>query len=256
MIYTCYEMVADCRADKPEGWLHFVSSYVPVIRKLLAHYATGSELERVLTGLRNPQLAMFHPGEPAQERWFVAELRQKVVSDLEFPAAEIEIDLETVAAALEPLTLVERQAAWTQTMRYDAAASGSMMRISPQTVEKVRARADELLRGKVDAWRPHLLAENGPALGRAAAASTGKDCLGVKVFLDLLDGRTTWRGRETMEQHARSCWRCIDHFCRMMEVVELLRGVQPLTDAESEPFRKLLGLHVAKPPLWKRIAGR
>src|ERR1035437_5034213 len=39
MIYTCYEMVRDCRANLPEGWTHFISYYVPVIRKALAHYA-------------------------------------------------------------------------------------------------------------------------------------------------------------------------------------------------------------------------
>ena len=41
MIYTCYEMVRDCRAGRAEGWRYFVASYVPVIRKLLAHYQAG-----------------------------------------------------------------------------------------------------------------------------------------------------------------------------------------------------------------------
>ncbi len=50
-------------------------------------------------------------------------------------------------------------------------------------------------------------------------------------------GRTTWRGRETMEQHVLRCWHCIDHFSRMVEVVELIRGVQPLTEEQAAPFR-------------------
>src|SRR5438445_12830611 len=33
MIYTCYEMVRDCHADRPEGWAYFISNYVPLIRK-------------------------------------------------------------------------------------------------------------------------------------------------------------------------------------------------------------------------------
>src|SRR6185436_15508074 len=71
MIYTCYEMVRDCRADKPEGWSYFVASYVPVIRKLLAHYGAGdtAALERVLLGSRDPESSLFRSLEPAPERW-------------------------------------------------------------------------------------------------------------------------------------------------------------------------------------------
>jgi hypothetical protein len=76
----------------------------------------------------------------------------------------------------------------------------------------------------------------------------------VKVFLDVLDGRATWRGREEMERHVTRCWHCIDHFCRMAEVIQSLRGVQPLTGEESEPFRKLLGVRMQRAG-WKRLVG-
>ena len=120
--------------------------------------------------------------------------------------------------------MLEKQAAWVETMGYSPAETGVMLRVAPETVEKVRDRAAELVRQKVDAWRRNLLAENGPELGRAAAASAGKDCLTVKTFLDIIDGRMTWRGREELERHVTGCWHCIDHFCRMVEVVELCVG--------------------------------
>jgi hypothetical protein len=255
MIYTCYEMIRDCRADKPEGWRYFISGYVPLIRKLLAHYnpaGAAAALESVLAAIRQPESRLFQSIEPAPERWFIAELRQKVLAELKEPPVEIEVDLETVASALEPLTLLEKQAAWIETMSYDAAATGAMLRMAPKTVEKIRERAAELLRGKVDAWRRTLLAENGRALGRAAAAGATGECPPAKVFLDVLDGRTTWRGRETLEQHVATCWHCIDHFARMAEVLELIRGVQPLTEAEAEPFHKLLGVEAGKKSFWKR----
>jgi hypothetical protein len=140
-------------------------------------------------------------------------------------------------------------------MRYSPAQAGPMLRVSPETVEKVRDRAAELIRGKVDSWRRTLLAENGPALGREAAAGAGEDCLPTKAFLDVVDGRTTWRDRETMERHLGACWHCVDHFCRMLEVVHLLRGSQPLSAAESEPFRALLGVAAPKRTGWKRFIG-
>jgi hypothetical protein len=261
MIYTCYEMVRDCRADVPEGWIYFISNYVPVMRKALAQYAPekagdAALLGRILVKARTPESFIFHATEPPEERWFVAQLRQLLVGELEAPGAGIPIDLEILTAALEPLTMTEKQAAWLETMHYPPAQAGPMLRVSPETVERVRDRAAELIRGKVDAWRRTLLAENGAALGREAAAGARKDCLPTKAFLDVVDGRTTWRGRETMDQHLRGCWHCVDHFCRMLEVVHLLRGNEPLSEAECEPFRGLLGVTGVKRGGWKRFIGR
>jgi hypothetical protein len=258
MIYTCYEMIRDCRADRAEGWRHFIATYVPVMRKLLAHYRTGSTdeaavLERVLASVRQPEAGIFQSMEPSPERWFVAQLRQKVMAETAVPAPATELELETVAAALEPLTLMEKQAMWLETMRYSHAETGVLLRMAPATVEKIRAKGADLIRGKVDSWSRSLLAENGPALGRAAAAAGGEECLPPKPFLDLLDGRTTWGGRSRLEQHVTRCWHCIDHFCRLVEVVEVLRGNQPLPDAEAEPFHKLLGVEAKKQPVWKRL---
>jgi hypothetical protein len=257
MIYTCYEMIRDCRANRPEGWRYFISNYVPVIQTLVAHYGAPDPalVERILAGLRDPQSSLFESLEPAPERWFVAELRQRVVAAIGFPTPEIELDLETVAAALAPLTVVEKQAAWTEGMGYTPEEAGAMLRMSPATVGKIRDRAAELLRGHVDAWRRGILRENGPQLGRAAAAAGGKDCLSAKVFLDVLDGRASWRGREEMERHVNGCLHCVDHFCRMAEVIERLRGAQPLPDDAAAPFRKLLGVEAVKKTAWRKLLG-
>ena len=261
MIYTCYEMVRDCRADLPAGWMHFISYYVPVIRRILAQYAPAEagdpkRLERVLLAIRKPESSMFHSLEPAPERAFVAELRQKVLAELKPQVPELEIDLETVSDALQPLTMTERQAVWFETMHYPPAIAGSMLRISAETVEKVRARAADMIRGKVDSWRRTLLADNGAALGKEAQAAHTPDCLPAKAFLDVIEGRSVWRDRERMDQHLRSCWHCVDHFCRLMEVNEWLRGNQPLVAAEAEPFFQLLGVTPAKPAGWKRLLGK
>ena len=255
MIYTSYEMIRDCRADRPEGWRYFLANYVPVIRRILAHYDPAGALdllERMLRTMRKPESSLFQSLEPAPERNFVAELRQKVLEFLPAPEAEIPLDLETLAAALDPLTLLEKQAAWMESMGYDAAHAGAMLRMAPPTAEKIRERAAEMLRGKVDSWRRTLLAENGRALGRAAAAAATADCPPAKVFLDVLDGRATWRGRESLEPHVASCWHCIDHFARVAEVVELIRGAAPLSEAEAEPYFRLLGIVEEKKAFWKR----
>src|SRR5260370_29595201 len=143
MIYTCYEMVLDCRTDLPEGWAYFISEYVPLIRKLLAHYdpeRAGDDelLNRILLALRKPESSMFQLLEPAPERWFAAELRQKVLAELARPVPRIAIDLATGAAALEPRTAGEEQAARVETIRYNRVETDPMRRMEPGTVAKIR----------------------------------------------------------------------------------------------------------------------
>ena len=255
MIYTSYEMIQDCRANRPEGWSYFLTNYLPVVRQFLKHYfpdraADQSLLERVL------RTNLFQSLDPAPERTFVAELRQHVLraveADRASAAPEISIDIETLDAALEPLTLTEKLVAWFDTMYYAASDTGRMLRMSPQTAEKIRARAAELIRGSLDAWRSSVLADNGPLLGQAASALSTKDCLPAKAFFDVIDGRTTWRGREEMEQHVKGCWHCLDHYCRLLEVVDVLRASKPLPEAEAEAYKRLLGIEAPKRSFWKR----
>jgi hypothetical protein len=257
MIYTCYDMVRDCRENRAEGWRYFLTNYVPVVRRLLAHYASPDEalVERVLVAVRRPESSMFQSLEPAPERWFVAELRQKVLEELPDPAPEIELDLETVAAAFQSLTTVEKQAAWIEGMGYTAEETGAMLRMAPATVLKIREKAAELLRGKSDAWRRSILRENGLRLSRLAAAASGAECLPSKTFLDVLDGRTTWRGREEMEQHVSGCMHCIDHFSRMGEVVELMRGARPLDQEGTAKYARLFGVEAVQRKGWRRLIG-
>jgi hypothetical protein len=260
MVYTCFEMVRDCRANLPEGWRYLASAYVPVIRRILAHYAPGAgdeaaRVERVLLALRQPGCALFQSTDPSPERWLVGELRQMILAELPVPEPEIALDLETVTEALAPLTATEKQAAWFETMHHDSASTGALMRVAPATVEKIRGRAAELIRGKVDRWNRSMLADNGLALGHEAAAAGGKDCLPVKAFLDILDGRTTWREREVMERHVNVCWHCVDHVARMQEVIGLLRSSRPLSDQDAAPYRKLLGVAEERRPAWKRLLG-
>src|SRR5215469_9090117 len=261
MVYTCFEMIRDCRENRAQGWSYFIQNYVPVIQKLIEHYrpGLGTELNQVLVGICSAQSNMFAGMEPLPERPFLAELRQQVLEVLDRlrpqPAPDISIDFETLSAAVEGLTLLEKQAVWFETMLYGPAEAGPLLRTAPTTIEKIREKAAERIRAKADGWRVSVLAENGRQLGREASAGT-PECLSQKAFLDVIDGRANWRGREDLERHVSGCWHCIDHFCRMLEVVGLLRQIQPLTEAEAESFRQLLGLASAeKQPVWKRLFG-
>jgi hypothetical protein len=98
----------------------------------------------------------------------------------------------------------------------------------------------------VDAWSGTLLADNGRTLGRAASALSTKDCLPPKAFFDVIDGRATWRGREEIERHVKTCWHCLDHYCRLLEVVDVLRTSKALPESEAVDYQRLLGIEARK----------
>src|SRR5215471_11920494 len=84
MIYTCYEMVRDCRAGSAEGWAYFIAHYIPVIRKTLVQYVPERAsdpvlLNRILEAARKPESFVFHSTEQPEERLFVSQLRQLIV---------------------------------------------------------------------------------------------------------------------------------------------------------------------------------
>jgi len=253
-------MIRDCREGRAEGWSYFVAQYVPVMRGLLAHYfpgqAGGELLERALGKLRESgSSGLFQSLDPAPERAFVAELRQYMLRAAEGDgtrgAPAVTIEIEPLGAALEPFTLTEKLVVWFETMLYGEGDTGRMLRMSGETAGKIRGRAGDAIRGQVDRWSSTLLADNGRALGQAAGALAGGDCPAAKVFFDVIDGRMTWRGREEMERHVKNCWYCIDHYCRLLEVTDVLRGAKPLPEAEAAEYRGRLGIAAPKRGFWR-----
>lgn len=246
-------MIADCRAGKPEGWRYLVTYYVPVIRWILAHYAAERAsdsrlLERLLGILKNsdhPLFAMPH----TSEREFVAALRQEIVSRLEDQAGQQELpasfSFEILSVALKPLTAMERQMVWLEGMQWGVEASAKMLNLESRTIAAARQRADELLRAHLDHWSQGWMGKNGRALARAVQAVPSEQCFEAHAFLDAIDGRITWNRKKDLDFHLLSCWRCVDHFCRMREVDFAFRETRPLTDAEASAFFQLLQIPTA-----------
>lgn len=265
-IYTCLDMIRDCRENKPEGWRYLVTRYVPVMRYLLARYYAGRSadtklLERVLLQLRQANSTLFAAPGPGTEREFVAAMRQKFLEGVELDkasaGAEIPLELETMTTALEPLTATEKQMLWFQSMAYDAESTAKLMNLEPSTIQKVRERSDELLRGNMDQWKPGLAAANGLVLGLEAARAGTKDCLPAKAYLDTIDGRITWSRKQDYEYHVARCWHCVDHFARIREADYALRVTKPLTAEECVPWFELLGVpEEKKRPLWQKMFAR
>lgn len=260
-IYTCLDLIYDARAGKPEAWRYLITNYIPVIRWTLAHYysdraADTRLIERVLMKLRDP-LSPLYANAPISEREFVAELRQQVLaaveSDRSSAVPEVELDLELLTEALEPLTATERQFLWIETMGYSHEDTARMINIETLTVKTLRERADDLLRQKMDRWTRGLVAQNGHVLGRLAGASKGKDCLPPSAFLDTIDGRITWKSKREYENHLTRCWYCVDHFSRIREADFALRENKPLSEEEGLPYRKLLGVPEVKRTFWEKV---
>jgi hypothetical protein len=247
-IYTSYEMIEDCRAGKPEGWLFLVRQFVPPLRWLLARSGQGEpELRALLGGLKNGGISKF---QPMVHREFIAGLRPEPVSPGPPP-----FELDTLSQALADVPVLERQNLWFETMGYDATLSAKLLRQAPETAQSARERMLELLRANLDSWTRTILRDHGAALGAAARAARPAEPVPFRQYLDILDGRMTWQNRLGVERALLQHWYEIDQFCRVREADASITETQPYEadDPAVQPYLDLLGVKPPKAGLLKRI---
>ena len=259
-VYTSLEMIIDCRANKPDGWRYLVSRYVPVIRRVVSHYSgdanLSSRVDKLLLQLHSPADPLYSSSS-INEREFIAALRQRVLDlmDTERPASapDVEVDLATLTQALEPLTATERQMLWLESMGYSVESTAGLLNLESSTVEKLRNRAEDLLRAQMDRWKRGLFLQNGRLLGRLEAGTKSGDCLLPSAFVDVIDGRITWGRKKDYETHVVRCWYCVDHFSRIRESDYITKMLKPLTEDEAKPYHQLLGLPEEKKSFFSKL---
>ncbi|MBK5291964.1 MAG: hypothetical protein JJE04_09845 [Acidobacteriia bacterium] len=251
-IYTSFDMIMDCRAGKPEGWLHLITYFTPACRLLLRHYGGGEESFAAFLALLRGKVASL---EPAPERQLVVWFRPLLLEAAGYPKKPGlgTLDLEILTTAFADLTLVERQVVWFQTMQYIDADTARMVRASEETVHKLRAKAAELLRANVDNWSLTLLSESGAELGEMARGEVREEPVAFNDYINILDGRLTWANRVPVERSLAASWHEVDHLCRIREADDVLRAGPPLTPEQAAPYFALAGVTPPKSSLWKRL---
>jgi hypothetical protein len=260
-VYTCYDMITDIRAGKPEGWHYFIVNCVPAIRHFLKHYRPGvtdldGETERLMLRFREDPGSAIRTLEPTAEREFFFAMRQDVLRETPDSAQDPpgELSLEALSAALTDFTPLERQIVWFGGMGYDPDRIAHMLSMVSTTAEKVRERAEESLRGHCDNWSRGMMQAHGPVLGRLAAAGNPERRTANKQLLDLIDGRAGWNEKQEIDQLLQHSWTNVDHLCRLRETTQMGRELKPLPEEEAARFRDALGLAPrSKAPFWKRI---
>lgn len=247
-IYTCYDMIRDCREGKADGWRFLVMNYVPALRKMASHYAVDEW--GVLKKLRSANSPLNGMTEMSG-REFMDQMRSHVVPR----AGESSVDVDGVLEALSPLTATERQQAWFGTFGYAADDASRMMRLAPETGRKIYERAGELLRGKLDDWQAGMLAKHGLALGEAVEKMRPAEPMPYREFFDVIDGRNTWQQRTGFAKTLESSWYEVHRACSIREADEALEKSRPLTEAEAQPYLERLGVKLEKRGLWARLFG-
>ena len=254
-IYTCFDMIVDCRQGKPEGWRYFVRTFAGVFRHLLSRYGGGDDhLYQLIERLRAPSSPLAGM-QPMTQREFVDALRPLVLELTAKGSPGISPDLSLVQEALAPLTAIERQTAWFESFGYSPEEAARIMRMSPDTSVKLRARTDELLRSKLDDWATGILATHGRALGAEVEQQVPETQLVPRDFFDVMDGRNSWQHRTMFERTLEESWFEVHRACRIREADDALTQARPLDDAAAQPVLDRLGIPPETVGFWKRLAG-
>ncbi len=252
-VYTCYEMIDDCRRGRPPGWTHLVTNFVPAFARLLEHYrpgATGNDFwARFLAALRDDPNSPLASVQAVSEREFVFEMRDFLLAFAGVEPAGGEVDWPAFQEALAPLTAVEKQVVWLETMDYDTAAAAALVRVSEETGAQTRRRAAGLLHEHLPGFS---IADHAPALRHMASTAEDKP-IAVRQLLRALDGQMKWSERQDLDAHLAGSWHDIDRFCRVREADAAVRDTNPLSPEQAAPILASMGVKPAAKPLWKRV---
>lgn len=249
-VYTCYDMVADCKSAKPEGFAYLVRHLLPPLRKLVRHYGGDDTAFRGLV----LSLRTMTDIEPMSDREFVARIRPRVLEQCKFTlGAGKALDLAAFSEALTGLTFLERQLVWYETMGCDTIEAARRVRVSPETGAKARDKALELLRGNMDTWNRDVIRDNSGALVEQARQAKPDETIAFRRYVDLIDGRLTWQHREEVERAVVASWYEVDRLCVVREADDAVQGSRPLEKDEAAVFLEMLGVKPPQPAFWKRL---
>ncbi len=249
-------MIEDCLRDRPEGWMHLATCFVPVFRHLVRHYQPASDSNvlwsRFLRYLREDQTSPLRNAAPMSEREFVLEARDSLLAFAGVAPPEPEVDWEGFQAALEPFTGVEKQTVWFAVFGYDDPSAASLMRMCLETASTTRRRAEELLSERLPGFS---IAEAGPTLHRLASESGSKDPIPVRQFLRAMDGQLSWSERKDLDRLVALSWYEVDRFCLAREADAATREANRMSSEAAAPILAAAGIPAPKKPRsWRLFA--
>lgn len=255
MIYTYQHTVEGCPRHDRRIWQEFVKAYLPLGRTLLAHYfpALPRHTERELFAKSaDNDFSFFRQFTGTSEREFMIAFRALAI---EFGRARSaspdpsvpQVSPEVLEAALQGFTAVQSQIVWFSALGYSVEQICAFLTLIEATVRQTLERADEQLRTGMENWSALSLRASVHSLAATFASRETPDCYSYRLFQRVFDGQVTWRDRDAILSHMARCYRCLDRFAALQEVVHYGRTLPPASQAEIEqalaalPFKLLDG---------------
>jgi len=270
---TFHKTLAGCEQGSRGAWLGFVSSYTPVMLRILGVYAPACDEEdkrqvwqeglRLLCADNFQRLRSF--GHQS-EREFIVDLRAfllEVVANQMDPVADNRDAPQPtptiVKGLLQGLPLIHELVVFLKLAGYSDSTLEGILRITPAVaqsgLERLQPNYAATLKREHDGglWPAAWM-----SLLRHAWADRTDACPPLRQFVRVLDGQTGWNEKESLEGHAVECLRCLERWAALREVTHWLRETTPLPADRLDVF--LSGLPVkadskARMSLLRRMFG-
>ena len=266
---TFHKTLAGCEQGSRGAWLGFVSSYTPVMLRILGVYAPACDEEdkrqvwqeglRLLCADNFQRLRSF--GHQS-EREFIVDLRAfllEVVANQMDPVADNRDAPQPTPTIVKGLPLIHQLVLFLKLAGYSDGTLEGILRITPTVaqsgLERLQPNYAATLKREDDGglWPAAWM-----SLLRHAWADRTDACPPLRQFVRVLDGQTGWNEKESLEGHAVECLRCLERWAALREVTHWLRETTPLPADRLDVF--LSGLPVkadskARMSLLRRMFG-
>lgn len=248
---TLHNTLAGCEEGNGAAWKAFISSYTPIILRILGVYAPAwgeDRREQVwhdsLRALAADNFQRLRTFDHQSEREFMVGLRAFVLeagSNQLDRVAEAEQAPEptpdTVKGLLKGLPLLHQPVLFLKLAGYSDGSLERMLRVTPtvaaSSVERLQERYGLVLNRGEDACLWPVAWMN---LLRHTWAGKTEACPPLRRFVRILDGQTDWYEKESAEKHAGECLHCLECWTALREVVHWQREATPLPADKVDVF--------------------
>jgi hypothetical protein len=273
MLLTFHKTLAGCEEGSCGAWQGFITSYTPIIFRILSVYAPScgedcqSQVWREsLRGLGADNFQRLRAFDHQSEREFVVGLRAFVLetgsSQLDRLADSKQAPEPTpdiVKGLLKGLPLLHQLVLFLKLAGYSDVTLERILGVTPTVAETGLERLQDkyalVLKREQDA---SLWPATWMALLRHAWAGKTDACPPMRRFVRILDGQTDWNEKESAEKHVVECLHCLERWAALREVVHWQREAPPLPAHNVDVFLSTVPIESDVEPrrsLLKRLLG-
>ncbi len=250
-VMTFHKMLEGCLRRDSESWRFFAADYGPLAQHLIQRHFCLLEgkwpnlLKEIFLSINQSECLFLKEFSGSSEREFLIYFKERIFAiarnHLTVEADRSNLDVKSLHKLFNNVPLAQQEVAWLGMKAYTDEEINKILRVPISLVKTGRIEILERLSKQTgDAEVQLLRLKSGILL--ELEALRGQNCLDIKTFSKILDGRIPWNEKRIVESHVSECLFCLDRETSLKETIFYLRELPRLSTASADSLLKELSI--------------